>query len=124
MLGRRRSSALSSAATTAAGAADRKGKGRAVVFDSEEEELDGDDAEGDEDVSMADADEDALAAAVVAPMRVGLDRCAAGLVIDRRDLKRHGAAVAWRHGAQWQIRTARPFGPTRRWQVPPDVAHD
>ncbi|UOM34804.1 ComEC/Rec2 family competence protein [Acuticoccus sp. I52.16.1] len=70
------------------------------------------------------ADDCALAAAVVAPMRVRLDRCAAGLVIDRRDLKRHGAAVAWRHGAQWQIRTARPFGPTRRWQVPPDVAHD
>lgn len=58
---------MSSAATTAAGAADRKGKGRAVVFDSEEEELDGDDAEGDEDVSMADADEDALAAAMLLP---------------------------------------------------------
>ncbi len=67
-------------------------------------------------------DDCALAEAVISPMAVG--PCSAALVVDRFDLKRHGAMVAWRSGGAWRIKTARPHGPVRRWQVKPDIPYE
>ncbi len=68
------------------------------------------------------AEDCALAEVVVAALTAV--RCPAPLVIDRRTLMRHGATVAWRNQGVWEVRTARPYGVVRRWQVEPEVPYD
>ena len=47
--------------------------------------------------------------------------CPAPLVVDRRDLARHGAVAATYGNGRWSVTRARPHGPVRAWQRPSEV---
>ena len=51
-------------------------------------------------------------------------RCAAALLVDRPLLVRGGAVAARADASGWTLTSARPYGPVRRWHVPPTVSRD